>query len=337
MRSYEILIGDEIKGLPKDAAESLIEITVLQDISAPSMFAIRLTNWDKSKGEVTWSDREQFEPGTKVTIKLPGKNRLVSVMEGEITGLEPEFHSTRPMIVTVRGYDHRHRLMRGTKTRAFPQKKDSDIARQVASAVSDDTKVRLDCVMQHNQTDLEFLQARASRLGFEVVVADETLKFREHREQGKSSVMTLSRTGNLEEFYPRLSTIGLAGEVIVRGWSARDKMVVTGKAKADNLKKMGSNIGLEAFEGAQAVIVDQPVQSEEEAFLIALGRLREMALTYITGEGVAIGCADLKAGTVVRIDGYGKRFDGHYYLTSVRHTYSSSGYRTAFAVQRNAS
>lgn len=339
MSRYEILIDGE----PLKAAGSMIEITVLQDVSAPGMFALQMTN--EAQGGVARSDMDLFEPGGKVGISMGAKGNLLSVMAGEITGLEPDFRGDEVRTVTVRGYDRRHRLMRGRKTRAFTRMKDSDIAVQVAREAGltskvDDTGVTLDYVMQHNQTDLEFLQARAGRLGFEVAVEGENLEFRKHLEAA-SAVLTLSFEKSLKEFCPRLSTIGLVGEVVVQGWSAKDKEVITGRASAGDLKRMGDKSGLaaadKAFKAAQDVLVDQPVQSRDEARQIALGRLREMALTYITGDGVADLDPALKAGMVVNIQGYGERFDGPYYLTSVRHTCSSKdGYRTAFTVQRNA-
>ena len=338
MSKYEILVDG------KKLEEKVIEFTVLQDVSAPGMFTVRLNNWAKYPGKTILSDKDQLNVGNEVQIRMPGQAGLVSVMTGEITGLEPEFRAGELRTVTVRGYDRRHRLMRGRKTRSFTRMKDSEIAAQVArearlTSKVEDTGGTLDYVMQHNQSDLEFLQARASRLGFEVVVEGEDLGFRKHRED-TSPVLTLKQKEHLEEFCPRLSTIELVGEVIVQGWSAKDKKVITGRASSNDLKRMGDKSGLEAadkaFTAAQDVLVDQPVQSEDEAHRIALGRLREMALTYITGEGVAKLNPALKAGSVVMIADYGTRFSGLYYLTSVCHTFSTKGGHTKFTAQRNA-
>jgi len=334
------------KDAPIEVQSDVIEVTVLQDVAAPGMFALRLINWDMDKLAVTWSDADLFAPGSAVEILMGYAGQLATVMTGEVTGLEPDFRAAEVPTVTVRGYDRRHRLMRGRKTRSFTQVKDSAIAAQVAQeagldAETQDTEITLEYVMQHNQTDLEFLEARASRLGFEVVVEGKTLKFRPHGND-KAEAQTLARDTNLLEFCPRLSLVGLAGEVQVRGWNPKDKKAVIGKAAAgDEGTAMGKNGGLaaadKAFGAAVAVAVDQPVQSQGEADKIAAGRLREMALSYVTGEGIALGSASLKAGTAVRIDGFGKRFSGLYYLDSARHTYSPRrGYRTAFTVRRNA-
>jgi phage protein D len=63
-----------------------------------------------------------------------------------------------------------------------------------------------------------------------------------------------------------------------------------------------------------------------------------MALTFISGEGVcSVGHPDLRAGTVIKIAGAGRRFSGPYYLTSTTHTITAKqGYRTTFTVRRNA-
>ena len=74
-----------------------------------------------------------------------------------------------------------------------------------------------------------------------------------------------------------------------------------------------------------------------EANQSALGWFNDMALAYVGGEGVCVGRADLRAGTVVEIEGLGKRFSGPYYVVSTRHRFSPKhGYHTAFAVRRNA-
>ena len=334
------------KDVPLEAEADVIEVSVLQDVSAPGMFAVRLMNWDLDKLQFTWSDDPLFAEGGEVEVLMGHAGELETVFVGEVTGLEPEFRADESPTVTVRGYDRGHRLLRGRKTRSFTQVKDSDIAAQVAeeaglTAEAEDTKVTLEYVLQHNQTDLEFLEARALRIGYEVWVDGKTLKFRP-RPTDEEGVLTLHLEEDLLEFSPRLSTVGLAGEVEVRGWNPKDKEAVLGKAAAADAgstmggKTGGLDVAVQAFDAAVAVSVDRPV-SQGEADQIAAGRIREMALSYVTGEGVAMGRTDLKAGTVVKIEGCGQRFSGLYYLASVNHTYSPKrGYRTAFTVRRSA-
>src|SRR5262245_24831037 len=230
--------------VPLEAEADVIEVSVLQDVSAPGMFALRLMNWDLDKLQFTWSDDPLFAEGGEVEVLMGYAGKLEPVFVGEVTGLEPEFHAEEPPTVTVRGYDRGHRLLRGRKTRSFTQVKDSDIAAQVAQEAgltpeTEDTNVTLEYVLQHNQTDLEFLEARARRIGYEVWVEGKTLRFRP-RPSDEAEVATLHLEEDLIEFTPRLSTVGLAGEVEVRGWNPKDKEAVLGKAAAGDA---GSTMG----------------------------------------------------------------------------------------------
>ena len=338
--------------LPAAAELDLIDLSVLLDVAAPSMFAVRLNNWDEVRRRITWSDGDLFNLGKEVEVRMGYADDLAPVMMGEITGLEPEFRADDLPQLVVRGHDRRHRLMRGRKTLSFTEVKDSDLAVQLAgdaglSAQAEDTKVVHEYVLQHDQTDLELLAGRAHRIGFEVVVEGKILHFRP-RKNDAGAALTLARDEDLVEFCPRLTTLGQAGEVEVRGWSPKDKKELLGKAASGDLgTKMGGSVSgpaaaeraFGAVGGGVAAVAAIPdtALTQAEADQVAAGRLGEMALSYVTGQGVALGRADLKAGIVVQIDGVGERFGGLYYVTSSCHTYSPRrGYRTAFTCRRNA-
>lgn len=334
-------------GLPPRAMADLISAAVHEDVGSAGMFSLRLINWDLAQGKVTWADDALFAAGNTVEIQMGYVDNLETLMVGEITGLEPEFCPGEVPTLTVRGYDRRHRLLRGRKTRSFRQIKDSDIASQIASnlgltAQVEDTQVTLDYVLQHNQTDMEFLRDRARRIGYELVVEDKTLYFRPHRNT-ESEVLTLARNVDLIEFYPRLTTLNQVGQVAVRGWNPKDKAQIVGQARVgDEPTTMGGittgpAAADDAFGQASIASVDRPVFSRAEADQIALGQFNDLALAYINGEGMCIGRTDLRAGTVIKIEGLGQRFSGLYYVTSATHSYApAKGYRTAFTVRRNA-
>ena len=65
-----------------------------------------------------------------------------------------------------------------------------------------------------------------------------------------------------------------------------------------------------------------------------LGRLREQALSIVTGSGQTVGLPQLRKGARVRLLGLGAKFSGIYEVTKSTHTISASGYTTAFEVRR---
>jgi len=246
----------------------------------------------------------------------------------------------------VRGYDRRHRLMAKRKTRTFVRMRDSEIASRIAGDWSltpnvTDSRVTLDYVIQHNQSDFEFLAERARRIGYEMVVDDKTLLFRPRKDDGSPSI-TLNRDIELLEFSVRLTTMGQVEDVAVQGWSAKDKDVVKATASVGDERQMGGTASgpaaiQRAFSGSGGTTVEAPVSSQAEADQLARSWFSEMALRYVEGDGLCIGEPELHPGVLVQIEGIGKRFSGAYYVMSTEHSYRPDiGYRTAIAVRRNA-
>jgi Bacteriophage probable baseplate hub protein len=332
--------------LPLKAKADLVSVTVLEDVGATGMFSFTLVCWDTAEMKVKWIDDDLFKEGNSVEIEMGYRDKLEKLFQGEITGLEPEFANQEPAVLTVRGYDRRHRLMGKRKTRTFLNMKDSDIASQIAGDWSlkpevEDSRVTLDYVLQHNQTDFEFLQERSHRIGYEIVVADKTLHFRQRQNEGSGAV-TLRREVELLDFNARLTTIGQVEEAFIRGWNPKTKEEFVARAGTGDERQMGGSASgpatvRRAFSGTGGTTVNTPVLSQAEADQLASGWFGEMALRYVEGHGICIGRPDLRAGTLVQIEGLGRRFSGSYYVTSSEHSYRPSvGYRTAFYARRTA-
>ncbi|MBD2449053.1 phage late control D family protein [Nostoc sp. FACHB-152] len=335
------------KPISPEADADFVSAKVSEDLDAPSMFELRFVTWDVEKQQFTWIDRDIFELGNKVEIQMGHQKNLKTVIVGEITGFEPEFNQNETPILVVRGHDLRHRFLRGCQTKSFTQMKDSDIVSQIAKAngltpTVEDTKVKLEYVLQHNQTDWEFLQERAARISYEIVVDDKTLYFRPHNNE-KQKLFSLTYGEDLQDFLPRLSTMKQVYQVQVQGWLPKEKKTVIAKAESgkEGDKMGGSTAGAKevkkAFGISSNTIVNQLVSSKAEAERIALGQFRDTSLEYISGEANCQGNPNLRAGIVIGIAGVGKRFSGLYYIVSVEHDYTEDeGYKTSFTVRRNA-
>jgi uncharacterized protein len=332
--------------LSSEALADLISLSVVEDVDAASMFSLTVPAWDTAQMKPKWIDDPLFAEGNPVEVGFGFRDQIATMLVGEITALEPVFLTTQAPTLTVRGHDRRHRLMRSRRTRSFTQCKDSDIVSRVAAEAGlgadvQDTRVTLPYVLQHNQTDFEFLGERARRIGWEVSVDDRTLRFRP-RPTDRSPVLTLHREVELLEFRPRLSTFEQVSELEVHGWNPRDKREIVGRATTGDMPRLmggsasGPSTVRKIFDPPPAMRVSQPVHSQEEADQLARLGLAEMALRHIRGEGLCSGEPRLRAGVVVRIEGIGERFSGEYYITSVEHRFGRhKGYRTSFSARRN--
>jgi phage protein D/phage baseplate assembly protein gpV len=329
----------EIAGqkLPPDVLDNLIEVVVEQHTHLPDVFTIRLAD-----PELKLLDAGAFDLAK--TIKISAENeagKSFTLLDGEITALEPEFGERMLAELVVRGYDKSHRLYRACKSRTFVNQKDSDIAAIIAKdhnlkVEAEPTTTVYEHIFQRNQPDLLFLMERAWRIGYECFVRDETLYFRQPL-QGEQAI-TLTWGDDLLSFYPRLTMAEQVDEVVVRGWDVDRQRPFVGRAQSKSGKlfpaiKEKAEKWLEPFGGGKLVITDQPVVSQAEADLLAKARLNERSGAFVQAEGSTFRRPDIRAGQIVNVQALGKRLSGHYLVTAATHVYASDGLTTHFTVR----
>jgi uncharacterized protein len=322
------------------ANDEIHAVTIELDLDNPDMAAIQLSN--KS---TPWSATVKL--GAEVVIESPSASEgpqgsSAKLFVGEVLGVEPLFAAGEPARVVVRAMSYLHKLSRQRKSRTFVKQKDSEIASTLSSdnqlqGQVDDTSAKHEHIFQHNQTDLEFIRLRAARNGYNVWVEEKKLFFKK-RVTAESGVELKGGIGaeNLERFTPKLSLASQAKKVQVRGWDYQKKEKILGEATS--IPSLGSKTGVsEAKDTAVYVAADVPVFSKEVADKIAMSILEERSMGFITAEGQCKGEPKLKPALQVKIDVGCDRFNGKYYLTAVRHSFSpTAGFRTEFRVRRNA-
>ncbi len=311
--------------------------TVEQDVHLPDMFTLRL--FDPA---LKLLDKGTVDLTNEVEIKAENsKGSLISIFEGEVTALEPSFGDGMVSELFVRGYDPSHRLFREVKSRAFLNKKDSDLAQEIAQEAGLDTKVDstqtvYDHIFQDNQTDLAFLMQRAWRIGYDCFVKEKTLHFTKPDTAGAS--VTLTWGDDLLSFYPRVTLSEQVDEVSVRGWDAETLKPIVGKAQSGQRypeieeSKDGATWASD-FGNGKFTIVNQPVVSQAEADLMAAARMDELSGTFIQAHGTAFRRPDIRAGQKVKLESLGKRLSGTYLITNATHEYGADGLHTRFKVQ----
>ncbi|NJN93507.1 MAG: VgrG-related protein [Anaerolineales bacterium] len=325
--------------VPEELMDDLIEVVVDSSLYLPEMFTILLDD-----SQLKWADNTKLlKLGAMVEILAEvseeyggGKG---SLMKGEIAALEPDFSATGHTCMLIRGYNKSHRLHRGKKSRTFLKTKDSDIVKKIAqeaglSAVVDATSVTHEYVLQNNQTNMEFLQSRAERLGYKVFAASGKLYFKKgDAKLGDGPELKLGEA--LRSFQPILAATHQADKVVVRGWDPATKKEIKGQAKPA-LKQggvePGAGMAKKAFGAAEVVVVDEAVATPNEATALAQGLANDLGSEFIQAEGVCFGNPKVKAGFTITIGAVGKRFGGKYFVTSAIHRFDKAGYETHFTI-----
>ncbi len=314
----------------------LAEVIVDQHSHLPHMFSIRFHD-----PELKLIDSGPFDLTKTVKIEADTSDgTTVTLIEGEITALEPDFAEGMVASLVVRGYDKSHRLYRETKSVAHLNKKDSDLAEEIArmhglKSQVDPTTTVYDHIFQDNRSDLDFLMQRAWRIGYECFVSEGTLYFRKPPTEEAS--LSLTWGDDLVSFRPSLNLAEQVDEVIVKGWDFEKQTPIIGRAQKGKLyprigEEKDGTTWAQSFDAGKQVIVDESVINQAEADILAAARLDEISGTFGAAEGEAFRRPDIQAGRTVEFKNLGKRFSGTYLVTRATHIYTPEGFRTIIQV-----
>lgn len=320
-----------------DVMGNVLTVVVDQHVFLPDMFTIRIQD-----PEFEIIDNGPFDLTKEIEISAETQEgESCELIKGEITAIEPSFQEGMLARLVVRGYDKSHRLYRETKSKAHLNKKDSDLAEEIAQAAGlqpevESTTIVYDHIYQDNQTDLSFLRQRAWRIGYECFVSDGKLFFR--KPTTESSNLTLTWGQDLLSFHPRMTLAEQVDEVVVKGWDVDKQTPIVGRAQRGNLypeiqeSRDGAGWASE-FGTGKMIIVNNPVTSQSEADALAAARLDEISGAFVQAEGVALRHPDIRAGRKITLEALGNRFSGTYLVTNANHVYSAEGFKTTFAVR----
>ena len=187
---------------------------------------------------------------------------------------------------------------------------------------------------------------RAARMGCHVWCVDSKLFVKEPDFSATSGVkLSADSSGNLRNFNPKISSANVVKKVTVKGWNPETKELITGEASAQS-SPLGSEGAVDAcgkHASEEQFTVDLPIWSKEEADAIAKARLRDMNLTFLTGEAECAGNPAIDVGKVIEIEANASGsdpFNGKYYVMGVTHRYTmpkgkEGGYATIVKFARD--
>ena len=379
---YEVKI--EGANLPRDVLFDVRSLTYHDDVDGLDGFDLVINNWDEqrrafkyigsettaqlAKGHQDHARFTLFEPcGKEVELRLGYGNKFTTMLKGTFTTMQPTFDSGAAQL-TVSGLNALHQLRRKQYTTNWVDKKDSEIARDIAQRtdngrkrfpmpiVIDDESLGkekpIPLVTQQNAYDIDFLYQRARMRGYVVFVQEADPATGRERQlyfgpsrpgmiPGLREVtFELAWGRSLIEFKPTIRTANQVSSVTVRGWHRVRKEPISRTVTLED-ERITANTDLHrvinACAAREEIVVDEPVftncEARERAISILLDQTKEM----VTADVKVVGLPDLRAGQIVVIKELGARLSGKYFVTKTSHTVDDSGYLTSFSCRREGS
>lgn len=349
----------KIAGRPQgqDVIRDILQVSYKDNIKEIDSFEITINNWDAANRAFKYSDSDLFDPGKELELWMGyyGKQRQRLMIRGQITALRPSFPSGGGSTLGISGLNVLHKLRTQQETHAYEKMTDTQIAQQIATRLNVTLKPGdasgekpYEYILQDNQYDIIFLMERARRIGYDLLVEEQgqdgqsapTVLLFKRSVDVRQVTYQLTYGRSLIEFKPDLTTANQVGEVTVRGWDALNKKKIEYTAKRSQIAikgvgSQGNQAAIEqSFNQRKEVVATKPIESQAEAETLAIRTLEEIAKDMVKGSGSTVGLTSLRAGSVLQIDGLGKRFSGRYFVTATTHTIGDGGYTTQFECRR---
>ncbi len=318
------------KPIPEDLQDELAFVRVEQSVTLADRFDIQFHD-----PLLTILDRDAFKIGSEVEVAFRANGQLTPVMSGYITSVTSDVGTDTANRLVITGFDASFKLTLEQKSRTFLKQDASQVAGKIAKehglkARTDSAPFKYEHLLQHNETDYEFLQRLADENGFRFWVTDKELHF--EAVPSSSGTVSLKMGQDLLKISLRMSAAARADSAETSFWDEKQKKTMkstaTSTGKANYVpNKLLSDIGSDAsraFKKTKLLTGHVPVDDAKKADAIADSRLRYASAGQAVVKGEATGDPKIAAGSKVNISGAGETIRGDFLLTSAEHVYGAN-------------
>ena len=297
-----------VNGAPLPQADllGLERVMVRQQISQPA------------RCELIFSGSLKLVPGNDLRLAL--ENQPTPMFEGKITAVEYSYGPSREFEMRIRGYDPLHQLRQQQAPRAHTDLTVASLAADLAAGVGLSIQAEQagpiwKYLIQHEQSDLEFLADLADRCGLYFAVHDGALQL--FTLEGIGEVLPLTLYDSLLEATFELNADTACPAVYAEGWNVLQSDPQS--ATASTARSQRQNV-VDSGGASVRTLLNQATEDLAQAEAVAQAELDWRVAQEIELWGITEGDPRLHPGAVIRVDGVDAPLAGNYVVMEAIHT-----------------
>lgn len=203
---------------------------------------------------------------------------------------------------------------------ATPDKQELPVGTAAVPGASQTTDKSFEMVAE---SDYEFVVKAGKRNNYEFYTDCGNVIFRKAK-ANKKILMEIAPTMGLRSFDISYDITGIVDKVIVRGMDVSKAKSIKSEKKLSNKLSQGNN-AKQVISGSQKVYVDSTVSTKEDADARVNSLAEKISYRYGSMVCELIGLPILKPGYFIKLYGIGTGADNKFYLTRVKHEYTTEG------------
>jgi phage baseplate assembly protein V len=302
--------------LPPAELRSLGSVRVQQRLSLPTLCELVFLD---PRGTLAST---RLAPGTSLRVSTTAQ--VEPLFTGEVTAVEYAHKAGGPREVRVRGYDVLHRLRKRQPVRAHVQVTPRDVARELVADLGLSVEAAAPGplwrhLVQHGQSDLDFLAELADRCGLYLVLRAGTLRLVTLEGEGEPVPLLLGES--LLEATVEVNGDPACRVVSADGWDplmARHHSARVSQARQGRKVEVEAPPSLLGSPGERA-LVNELAEGDSHAEAAAQAELDHRSAREVVLSALAEGDSRLRPGARVEVRGITPAVSGQYVLTAVNH------------------
>ncbi len=332
--TFKILVdGNEIK-----ESYGVKSIYIEKAINKISFAKIVLFDGNPADEKFEISESTDFEPGKAIKIKLGYHNTEEDAFEGVVTAQNIEVKSyahkiSSQLIITC--HDKSFKMTLARKSANFKDKKDSEV---ISSLISEygltktvgATTYKHANLIQYNCTDWDFMLSRADANGLVIINDAGKLDINKPVVSG-SEVLDINYGTNVIDFEGAMDSRLQLDSVTFNSWDGTQLKLNSGVGTEPSANSQGNITAKKLAEAGDKPKIETTTSAPEDASLLkewANTHLLHARLAKIKGKVTFAGSTEVNPGKLIKLEGFGARFNGTAYVSKVVHELSEGIWKT---------
>jgi Rhs element Vgr protein len=310
-----------------DRIFGLVSVYVYKGVNKIGKAKLVFEAGDMQKSNVPESENDTFSPGNPIRIEVGYEHDENPVFEGFVLTHKVTLGNNNNSFLEIECRDYAYLATLTRKNNIFEKKKDSDAIKEVLKKYSnlkvsiDSTNTQYHELVQYYCTDWDFILSRADANGFVIITEADEIKI---KKPDLSAAEKLSVTYGIDliEFQGELSASEQFFDVQATAWNPTAQEIISVNAQKPALNSQGDDSPekLSTAVGSATMILQTELCAEESALQAWANSQRLKAgLSKILGYCKFQGSHKAVHGGTIKLDGFGKRFNGTAYIGYVEH------------------
>ena len=308
-----------------------------------SALSLTLSNWGAVGGGIglLFDAGGPVALGSTLKLYLGETSAPRALFEGQVHAIEATASVGTPPEIGLLAEDRLFAARLARRSAVYPELSVADVVRRIAERLGlradiGDLGSAVGTWAQLNESDLAFLRRLLARHDADLQLSGDALQVRRiaDRERG---ALRLSLYSQLQQVRVIADLADQATEVSVGGFDAASGQPFQARSRGADAGPGSGRSGaslLQPLQPRSEHLAPLACRNEAEARALADAAFDGRARRFVRLHGSTEGNAELRVGSVVEVDGIGRRFDNRYAVIEATHRWDlQRGYQTEFVAQ----